>query len=133
MPALAHQFARLVGSFHGTFSAARKTRVFCSLPVRHNFNAGARLARLIRDPSRLVNATLSVSFCRIGRGLPACPKARFGIVCHVVLTTKPGGPDYEICVTGPKPRWKLDGRLFDGCSAGILPVSADRLAVSPPN
>ena len=37
MPALAHQFARLVGSFHGTFSAARKTRVFRSLMVRHNF------------------------------------------------------------------------------------------------
>jgi hypothetical protein len=62
MPALAHQFARLVGSFHGTFSAARKTRVFRSLLVRLKFPdtisiAGARLARLIRDPSRLVNAT----------------------------------------------------------------------------
>jgi hypothetical protein len=27
VPALAHQFARLVGSFHGIFSAARRTRV----------------------------------------------------------------------------------------------------------
>ena len=27
VPALAHQFARLVGSFHGIFSAARKTRI----------------------------------------------------------------------------------------------------------
>ena len=33
MPALAHQFARLVSSFHGTLSAARKTRVFRSLSV----------------------------------------------------------------------------------------------------
>ena len=71
MPALAHQFARLVGSFHGSFSAARKTRVFRSLSVGHNFGAGARLARLIRDPSRLVNATPPLVFDPSGGDFPA--------------------------------------------------------------
>jgi hypothetical protein len=32
VPALAHQFARLVGSFHGIFSAARKTASVLQLP-----------------------------------------------------------------------------------------------------
>src|ERR1700685_1140588 len=51
--ALAHQFARLVGPFHGIDLRAR--------PVRRNgcgVNViGARLARLIRKPSRPVNVT----------------------------------------------------------------------------
>jgi len=51
--ALAHQFARLVGPFHGIDLRAR--------PVRRNgcgVNViGARLARLIRKPFSLVNAT----------------------------------------------------------------------------
>src|ERR1700689_752071 len=50
---LAHQFARLVGPFHGIDLRAR--------PVRRNgcgvYLIGARLARLIRKPSRPVNGT----------------------------------------------------------------------------
>jgi hypothetical protein len=61
MPALAHQFARLVSSFHRTLSAARKTRVFAACRSDINSVADARLARLIRDPSRLVNATRTTS------------------------------------------------------------------------
>src|ERR1700683_3511288 len=51
--AFAHQFARLVGPFHGIDLRAR--------PVRRNgcgvYLIGARLARLIRKPSRPVNVT----------------------------------------------------------------------------
>src|ERR1700689_3573359 len=51
--AFAHQFARLVGPFHGIDLRAR--------PVRRNgcgvYLIGARLARLIRKPSRPVNGT----------------------------------------------------------------------------
>jgi hypothetical protein len=70
VPALAHQFARLVGSFHGIFSAARKTRIRLQLLGQtQNFTAGARLARLIRDPSRLVNATRSGSYFTLVAGI----------------------------------------------------------------
>ncbi len=46
MAALAHQFAGLIGPFHG----------ICLRCARHA-NAGAQLARLIRDRSALVNGT----------------------------------------------------------------------------
>jgi hypothetical protein len=65
MPALAHQFARLIGSFHGIFSAAARPAFrSASVGVRDRsstqlLRAGgpARLARLIRKPFSLVNAT----------------------------------------------------------------------------
>src|SRR5271165_2565191 len=54
MPALAHQFARLVSSFHGIFSAARQTRVYLQLLIdwARIFSARARSWRgLYETPS----------------------------------------------------------------------------------
>jgi hypothetical protein len=55
--ALAHQFARLVGPFHGIVSDGGPAS-----PQSGGANSiGARLARLIRKPSRPVNVTGSAS------------------------------------------------------------------------
>jgi hypothetical protein len=53
--ALAHQFARLVGPFHGFVSAACLT----SGKSLHRLVAAVRLARLIREAFRPVNVTFS--------------------------------------------------------------------------
>ena len=50
--ALAHQFARLIGPFHGI--DLRSAR-FAAQSMRRHMSIGARLARLIREPSRPVN------------------------------------------------------------------------------
>ena len=86
MPALAHQFARLVSSFHGIFSAARQDpRLLGSrLSIRHEFSTRA---------------------ARGWRGLYGSPPgssmrcARAAWPCNGL----PAGPEYRICVTEPRP------------------------------
>ena len=93
MPALAHQFARLVSTFHRTISAARKTRVFRSLSVGHSF---CRSNRADRSDRILVGRTEFRLRARDWRGLYGTPagssmrraRQRLGIVALVFLRTR---------------------------------------------
>jgi hypothetical protein len=120
MPALAHQFARLVGSFHGTFSAARKTRVFCSLSGQTQFRCGCAICAAYTGPlwARQCDAPrlafhLLAGISRLIRGEPS--PLRSDPLASVHACVRKTCPAYEICVTGRRPGDRARIRRFQGC------------------
>jgi hypothetical protein len=110
--AFAHQFARLVGPFHGIVSAARSTSG--RSPIGHA-NEGARLARLIREPFRLVNATW-LPLAGFGRaaierridvkshslhGFPKCRIPMYLSICDRIETSGTGMPHLAVKTSRP--------------------------------